>query len=1073
MWGQPPFSLADHTVRSEIGKEPLPQLLQQLVSRNIVRVTYRMCPLNRRTAHVRIYVIPEDIDGRRLLASQDAQTIQYRIKGISRLLLLVNTSLASWTGSCEKTIRRYRFDKQNSLLQIYNTLKSPVADLDARNDVAVAELFDDLQSGKLNGFKKSTQLFKYQCRTVASMLKRELNSELQPDPRLCPLQDPTGCRYYVAVLKDFCFYRSPPLYVGTNGAILSEDMGLGKTAICLALIAATKFQCSRSPERYSLLSRPRQQCLSLLEYCAINVTEKSVPWRHVEESLPDSCLSSIKSHPCYYEIPVTDEKRHHRSNFKRAAERVMLSHATLVICPDTLVEQWRLEIDKHIEANFFKVLVISNPQHKMPDIDTLNDHDIVLLSHSRFAKEEAEGAFEFVGVPRLCLCSYKSATREVDCKCPKLYQFKTPLMGLHWKRLIVDEGHILSAHSSRTVRLAARLRVERKFCVTGTPTSGLMAQLNEEVNLNEDSRHVVGRKASERQDLERLGAILTDYLRVPPWYDLKEWNKQVTKSFTESTVGSAECVRQILQQVVIRHRPKDIEVEISLPPLSHKIIRLVPSFSNRLNMNCFVAAIVANAVSSERTDQDYLFHPSNRTHLSRLVSNMQHSTFFWSAMDSKEVEAILYVCEQSLVKAEERSYSLQDCQLLKNAADACKIALASPEWKIYTTFHDMGYYVQGFPKESLNKWSFLQNTEGAIFGKQQIIAAQKLLANSRVSLGETLEVLQNSDSMGTYYAKKEEERQPKPRLQKGNAKVNTSPKKKSSSPKDKSPRKVSTRDLLRSNSWSEINTVKNNLVNSSVLNTPPFCDAKIIGTASSKLSYLLDRIVVLSDHEKIIVFYEHQDIAFYIAEALEAYGIEHLIYATTLPAARRSQYIVTFNSTETYRVMVMDIKLAAHGLNISSASRIFFVQPVWQRNIEAQAIKRAHRIGQSRPVYVETLVLADTIEEDMLERRALMTNEEQQKSKGITDDIQMRQIISNLKFLNVPAQEAKVAKFLRPREFFRSSVHEFHDPDKDMVAMEINGSYGGERFCESPTDQAQEELGEAKTAKRRKVGFVE
>ena len=60
--------------------------------------------------------------------------------------------------------------------------------------------------------------------------------------------------------------------------------------------------------------------------------------------------------------------------------------------------------------------------------------------------------------------------------------------------------------------------------------------------------------------------------------------------------------------------------------------------------------------------------------------------------------------------------------------------------------------------------------------------------------------------------------------------------------------------------------------------------------------------------------------------------------------------------------MIMETKVAAHGLNVTSASRVFFMNACWQRSVERQAIKRAHRIGQTREVYVETLVVKDTIE---------------------------------------------------------------------------------------------------------------
>lgn len=44
----------------------------------------------------------------------------------------------------------------------------------------------------------------------------------------------------------------------------------------------------------------------------------------------------------------------------------------------------------------------------------------------------------------------------------------------------------------------------------------------------------------------------------------------------------------------------------------------------------------------------------------------------------------------------------------------------------------------------------------------------------------------------------------------------------------------------------------------------------------------------------------------------------------------------------------MNVKLEIHGLRLAAASRVFSINAIWQPNVEAQAIKRAHRIGQMR-----------------------------------------------------------------------------------------------------------------------------
>jgi SNF2 family DNA or RNA helicase len=86
---------------------------------------------------------------------------------------------------------------------------------------------------------------------------------------------------------------------------------------------------------------------------------------------------------------------------------------------------------------------------------------------------------------------------------------------------------------------------------------------------------------------------------------------------------------------------------------------------------------------------------------------------------------------------------------------------------------------------------------------------------------------------------------------------------------------------------------------------------------------------------------------------------------------------MTFNTSENANVMIMAVQKAAYGIDLSSASRVYFCSPVWQTAMEQQAIKRAHRIGQTKPVFVETLVIRHSIEDALLKRRRLVTGKNQ------------------------------------------------------------------------------------------------
>lgn len=81
----------------------------------------------------------------------------------------------------------------------------------------------------------------------------------------------------------------------------------------------------------------------------------------------------------------------------------------------------------------------------------------------------------------------------------------------------------------------------------------------------------------------------------------------------------------------------------------------------------------------------------------------------------------------------------------------------------------------------------------------------------------------------------------------------------------------------------------------------------------------------------------------------------------------------------------MDLSQAAFGLDMKAASRIYFINPVLNPQVEAQAIGRARRVSQKKPVTVETLVLKNSLDEVILERKKYMTQAEHRQVKSILD----------------------------------------------------------------------------------------
>lgn len=186
----------------------------------------------------------------------------------------------------------------------------------------------------------------------------------------------------------------------------------------------------------------------------------------------------------------------------------------------------------------------------------------------------------------------------------------------------------------------------------------------------------------------------------------------------------------------------------------------------------------------------------------------------------------------------------------------------------------------------------------------------------------------------------------------------------------------------------------------------------VIGTTSAKLTYLLDKVMQHQATEKIIIFYDGDNAAFYIAQALEMLYINHRIYARTLENTKRSEYVALFNEDPDVRVLLIDVACGALGLNLNAASVVLIVNPINRPGLEAQAIKRAHRIGQTKEVLVETLVLENTIEHAIFNRAKNMSRAQHLEARELEDDAGIVEIIQNARILPVqPEEEQGMGKF--------------------------------------------------------------
>ena len=137
--------------------------------------------------------------------------------------------------------------------------------------------------------------------------------------------------------------------------------------------------------------------------------------------------------------------------------------------------------------------------------------------------------------------------------------------------------------------------------------------------------------------------------------------------------------------------------------------------------------------------------------------------------------------------------------------------------------------------------------------------------------------------------------------------------------------------------------------------------------ASAKIDYLAEQLPeLIAEGHASLVFSQFTGFLRLIRERLDDLGIAYSYLDGSMSAAQRTAQIDAFTDG-TAKVFLISLKAGGFGLNLTEADYCFVCDPWWNPAAEAQAVDRAHRIGQTRPVTVYRLVSKGTIEEKVVE----------------------------------------------------------------------------------------------------------
>jgi len=209
-----------------------------------------------------------------------------------------------------------------------------------------------------------------------------------------------------------------------------------------------------------------------------------------------------------------------------------------------------------------------------------------------------------------CKCPLIAPSRIPDCNCGS--NEISPLLQVRWKRLVIDEGHVSATSTTLLVPFVKALSIERRWIVTGTPTTNLLGldfgshtttveEDPDAMEVDDDESasplrespvsapapsgetpaanrppHPVGVISTstpdvalgrvwtktDREDLKKLGHMVGHFVGIPQF----EHDRSMTTRFVDPLLcpkgpqlGSIQVLTQVMEMVMIRHRCASFE----------------------------------------------------------------------------------------------------------------------------------------------------------------------------------------------------------------------------------------------------------------------------------------------------------------------------------------------------------------------------------------------------------------------------------------------------------------------------------------------------------------------------------
>jgi len=131
---------------------------------------------------------------------------------------------------------------------------------------------------------------------------------------------------------------------------------------------------------------------------------------------------------------------------------------------------------------------------------------------------------------------------------------------------------------------------------------------------------------------------------------------------------------------------------------------------------------------------------------------------------------------------------------------------------------------------------------------------------------------------------------------------------------------------------------------------------------------------LLAEGHKVIIFSQFVKHLNIFKKHFEDCGYPYAMLTGKNNEAERAAAISKFQEDNNTKLFLISLKAGGVGLNLTAADYVFLLDPWWNPAVEKQAINRAHRIGQTKNVFVYKYISINTVEEKILKLQSKKSN---------------------------------------------------------------------------------------------------